>query len=389
PRIIIPRSLELLNACDRLHARINHVQEKRGVGGTIKKAGRLRLKDLTSRFDIARALKPLWAELPADKKRLYIQPDGVLASIPWGILPLDDRQMLEDRYDMVYIGSLSALSPPPRQKKPIPSMLTFGGIDYDTKPPPGPTFQPWEKPFDVVLQPVENWMTKPWAALSTEAEANAVCTSFSRAFGRASTLRDKNRATKRAFLELAPNFSVIHLATHAYVEPSGPAPRWSGLFDPATYFNIFVPETMPDRRGMDSGIVFAGANQPRFEPLSTPVLTAFELSSLDLTQCELAVLSACSTSEGARFFGDTIAGLNRSLQLAGVDNTITSLWDVNDRATTVLFKAFYKELFERRVPLRQAFRNARDVVRRKRLGVDVWAGFVLYSQGVDDQGLFD
>jgi len=47
------------------------------------------------------------------------------------------------------------------------------------------------------------------------------------------------------------------------------------------------------------------------------LITAEEIASLDLTQCELAVLSACDTNDGERRAGLGVASLQRALQMAG------------------------------------------------------------------------
>jgi CHAT domain-containing protein len=60
--------------------------------------------------------------------------------------------------------------------------------------------------------------------------------------------------------------------------------------------------------------------------------------------------------------GEAVTGLNRALQLAGVRNTITSLWKVDDDGAAAFFRAFY-------------------AVIREGFGPGVWAGFVLYVRG--------
>ncbi|MBV9496399.1 MAG: CHAT domain-containing protein [Acidobacteria bacterium] len=68
------------------------------------------------------------------------------------------------------------------------------------------------------------------------------------------------------------------------------------------------------------------------------------LSSLDLSGVNLVVLSACSSGIGKRSGGDEILGLTRSLLYAGTPGVISTLWSIDDEATTPLMEKFYDRL---------------------------------------------
>ena len=59
---------------------------------------------------------------------------------------------------------------------------------------------------------------------------------------------------------------------------------------------------------------------------------------LDLSNCELAVLSACETNVGIRRAGQGIQSLQGALHAAGARTAITSLWKVDDRPTRELME---------------------------------------------------
>jgi len=153
-----------------------------------------------------------------------------------------------------------------------------------------------------------------------------------------------------------------------------------------------------------SGLVFAGANKPTSDE-EDGILTAAEVQSLDLRGVELAILSACETGLGATAGGEGIIGLQRAFQLAGVETTITSLWQVSDAATEALMVEFYQNLFERKLGKYESLRRAQltmldhydattgsitrglfgkseqvnltDTVPKKRLSPALWAAFQL------------
>src|SRR5262249_50869948 len=103
--------------------------------------------------------------------------------------------------------------------------------------------------------------------------------------------------------------------------------------------------------GLLSGIALAGANLPPRPGEDDGIMTALEVSSLDLQNVELAVLSACETGLGQTAGGEGTLGLQRAFQVAGARTTITSLWSVDDAATQTLMVEFYKRLWDKDHPV--------------------------------------
>ncbi len=108
-----------------------------------------------------------------------------------------------------------------------------------------------------------------------------------------------------------------------------------------------------------SGIVLAGANNAATsdESKDDGILTALEVSGMDLWGTKLVVLSACETGLGDFKQGEGVYGLRRALLIAGAETEVISLWPVSDQATAYLMIDFYKRLLSgggRMESLRQA-----------------------------------
>ncbi|WEB38408.1 CHAT domain-containing protein [Streptomyces yunnanensis] len=73
-------------------------------------------------------------------------------------------------------------------------------------------------------------------------------------------------------------------------------------------------------------------------------LTAFQAAAQRPGNPELAVLSACSTSQGGITLPDEAVQLASSFQLAGYPHVIGTLWTVSDKLATHLMEEFYAAL---------------------------------------------
>ena len=119
-------------------------------------------------------------------------------------------------------------------------------------------------------------------------------------------------ANERSFKEIAPNYSVIHLAMH-------------GLLD----------RKIP----MLSSLVFS----ENLDSTEDNFLQAYEISKLKLN-ADLVVLSACETGYGKFEQGEGIISLARSFMYAGVPSLVVSLWQVNDASTAEVMKLLYENI---------------------------------------------
>jgi CHAT domain-containing protein/tetratricopeptide (TPR) repeat protein len=98
---------------------------------------------------------------------------------------------------------------------------------------------------------------------------------------------------------------------------------------------------------------------------------------------ELVVLSACQTGLGKDIKGEGLIGLARGFMYAGAPRIVTSLWKVDDRATSELMKRFYQGMFgtERLRPA-GALRQAQLSIWKQKQWREpyYWAAFVLQGE---------
>ena len=132
-----------------------------------------------------------------------------------------------------------------------------------------------------------------------------------------------------------------------------------------------------------SGLLLAGANKGWSAGGSKPsgqedgILTAYEISQLNLKNTELVVLSACETGLGDISGYEGVYGLQRAFQIAGAKYLILSLWKVPDEQSAVLMNTFYKNWLELKMDIPAAFLAAQKSFRTQGLAPYLWAGFVL------------
>jgi CHAT domain-containing protein len=99
-----------------------------------------------------------------------------------------------------------------------------------------------------------------------------------------------------------------------------------------------------------SGLALAGAqatlqawkkgNAPLIE--NDGIVTAEDVSTLDLQATWLVTLSACDTGSGEARAGEGVMGLRRGFIQAGAQNLLMTLWPISDEGTIQIMSDFYE-----------------------------------------------
>ncbi|MCK5126265.1 MAG: CHAT domain-containing protein [candidate division Zixibacteria bacterium] len=167
---------------------------------------------------------------------------------------------------------------------------------------------------------------------------------------------------------------ILHISTHGYFCETDPETEALDIVNPL----------------LRSGLIMSGANRiikeskngTGYDFNEDGILTALEVSQLNLMNTEIATLSACETGVGRVLGSGGVLGLCRSFRHAGVRSLITSLWKVPDKEAAELMQLFYTNWLggeSKRDALRTASLTLMDKAKQK-YGVAhpvLWSGFIL------------
>lgn len=187
--------------------------------------------------------------------------------------------------------------------------------------------------------------------------------------------------TEESFKALdGSSYDIIHLATHGFF--------WSES-DVSKHKNIdflhnerYQSLSKEDNAMLRSGLVFSGANVylnggDLPEDVDDGILTASELSALNLGKTDLVVMSACESGLGEAS-SEGVFGLQRGFKLAGAKSILMSLWKVDDHATYLLMTEFYRQYLSGKSK-RESLYLAQSVLRESEEFSEpyYWASFIL------------
>lgn len=191
--------------------------------------------------------------------------------------------------------------------------------------------------------------------------------------------------TEESFYALEQsNTNILHVATHGFYWSQSEldslhAKRDVTLSQIGLNTNLSTEEKAMTRSGLFlSGANLALSGQELPNNTCDGILTAYEISKLDLTSVDLAVLSACETGLGEIKSGEGVYGLQRGFKKAGTNSILMSLWKVDDDATQKLMTEFYENLLNGKTKA-QSLLNAQRCVKSQPgwEGPEYWAGFIL------------
>ncbi|MBB6462616.1 CHAT domain-containing protein [Flammeovirga kamogawensis] len=176
----------------------------------------------------------------------------------------------------------------------------------------------------------------------------------------------KDQALEAKFKEINNSPSIIHIATHGFfIDQMNNPVSSNNLLKSGLFFTEIAQRE--DRKLED--IYFSG---------NDGILTAYEVKSLNLTDTQLLILSACQSGLSEIADGDGISGLQYAFSIAGVKSIIMSLWSVDDHATQLLMNTFYEEWVKTN-DKQLAFKNAQLIVMKEYPKPYYWGAFVLVN----------
>ena len=279
------------------------------------------------------------------KQRVFFSADGALNCIAIEYLQYKGKP-LSEQYEVYRLSSTKEMCYKREEVKPTKAAL-FGDINYNDEATKSQTTQ------------------RSLASLRGSGDAGGFAdlgNTLREVDGILSVLKSKGvsdaarfsdtEASKSAFMDLTDsNVNLLHIATH-------------GMF--------MNEKQSTDAESMKNSLLaFAGANLD-----DNALVTAADIATMNLRQCDLAVLSACEAGLG-KLGGDGVFGLQRGFKNAGVHTLLMSLKNVYDDSTAELMIAFYKYLMNG-FSKREALVNAQQDIKSKGyIDPKYWATFII------------
>jgi CHAT domain-containing protein len=264
---------------------------------------------------------------------LYIAPHDQLCNLPFEILYADGHGLLQDEYKICRLVCGRDLLFYDNCETTGGSSFILGNPDYEAER--GERISSKTRSVQKSLNPVS---ALPFSGV----EASRIGRRYH------TRIYTGNAATKYALQEALP-CSTIHLATH-------------GVFD----------DQMETDSLYASHLVFAGYNkwvsngtESRF--CGNGVLTADEISRMDLKKTELVVLSACQSGLGDTSYG-SVRGLISAFSAAGARWIISHMWEADDFSVPILMDAFYDAYQNKGRDVPDALQYAKNYLRTVTIG---------------------
>lgn len=313
---------------------------------------------------------------------IYYSPTGSLLNINFDLLKDDNGVLLTEKYDMVRVSSTKNIFNCKNQSKSkVQSASLYGNISYDetvaemaTESSKYSTYSGENITEALSSRSIDD--RGKWGALPyTKNEIDSIYSILSNNNINIQKFEAHN-ASEESFKTLnGKSPDIIHLATHGFVIDT----------ETKANGNKFVASTsvLSPKEGylMWCGLMMAGANNAwtgnfNLENVEDGILTADEISRLDLSNTKLVVLSACETARGKIDPVEGVLGLQRAFKKAGAQTIVMSLWKVPDEATSMLMTQFYKGLMAG-TERHQALKDAMNYVKKLYPDPYYWAGFIM------------
>lgn len=266
--------------------------------------------------------KPLEQYFRSDDM-IFFSPSGLIYNIPVEYLE-SGGVMFAERYPLVRRVSVTKDIPYLQTIKDIERIEAFGAVEYYAMDPSRYSDMSF-KALEYAPDEIRN-IEQIMGGLTTVNSHLGI------------------HATEKAFgeMNLKPEGkALLHLSTHGYYCQYEQALAYP-------FYKSYGKDVLKTHSLLRCGLAMAGANRawcgypPLYED-TDGVLTAQEISEMDLRGASLVVLSACQTGLGD-LGRDGVYGFQRAFRLAGAGSMMVSLWPVNDEVTMYMMKDFYQGL---------------------------------------------
>ena len=329
-------------------------------------------------------------------KRVYVASDGIYHQINLNTLKPTNisNKYLMDNLEVNLVNSTRDILKPEKQNIKVtkPNAVLIGNPKYD--------LQDNERRMDTITSMVfrskseqSSFAEIKWDDLpETEKEVKNIAGILVKKGYKVDTyiqsLATESNVKKQSKID------ILHIATHGYFTPidlieimenikndlknsKNDSTQAQALKRLGNFISDSLGIKFSDQT-LNSGLVLAGSNsKSKKSNMEDGLLTAYEVTGLDLENTDLVVLSACETGLGEVKNGQGVYGLQSAFQVAGANSLIMSLWKVRDDVTQEFMTSFYSNWLERGLDKKEAFRKTQLDIKNKYSDMYLWGGFVM------------
>lgn len=309
-------------------------------------------------------LRPLEAHLK-NKKRLLISAEGNLCFIPFSALPLTETQQVKrlflmEKYETASVPSSSTIAlirQKEEKKGKLGRILVLADPVFDAKDERLSKFTSASDVAANTNNKIDSTKKQVRGSrrdltftrlISAKREASSISKIFSNSVDELIGLD----ANKQNFMSLnLSQYNFIHLSTHSFADTEQP--------ELSTIILSLVNKYGQEQDGF---------------------LTVGDIVNLKVP-VELITLSSCQTALGKEKRGEGVVGLARAFFYVGAKRVISTLWSVNDEATSELMIRFYRNIRKGLTPA-LALRQAQLEMLRLSMYKSpyYWAGFQIQGE---------
>jgi tetratricopeptide (TPR) repeat protein len=310
------------------------------------------------------------------RSSLLLAPDGDLTRLPFEVLPLEDGSHLIDAYRVSYLSAgRDVLHLKVEASGQYSEPVVAAAPDFDLN---------YAEAANLFAEPSEE---QPVDGATSSSDFPRLTGTVAEGLQIGALLGVQpllGPAVLESTLKHLRSPRILHIATHGFFLPGyqadfGDEGRHPSE-DPGHPFARLLQLSRLENPLLRSGLVLAGINKwLRWESLPTEaedgILTAEDVTGLDLYATELVVLSACDTGLGQIEVGEGVYGLRRAFMLAGARTLVMTLWKVPDQQTQELMAEFYHHILDGQ-PRAAGLREAQLAIKARHPDPLYWGAFI-------------
>ena len=324
----------------------------------------------------------IWSKLEPYIKEasdIYFAPDGLLYQMNIEVFQDADGKRANEKWNLHRVSSTRELC----MEKPeieLSSAALYGNLTYEMDSTAMVAQSRAYRRADSHIPTrgfvMDSTMRAGWNKLPATSSEISTIRSTMQANGIETAVYTLDEGTEESFKALSGKRTpIIHIATHGFFYKDEET-KGKAFFETLSMNH----NNQPDNSLKRSGLILAGAQkawlgEPIPDDVEDGILLAEEIATMDLTGTDLVVLSACETGLG-EITSEGVFGLQRAFKKAGVQTLIMSLWTVEDEATSLFMREFYKQWLGGK-SRHDAFISTQKFMQNKYADPYYWAGFIM------------